>query len=748
MFNPMIIKSENDFVPEKNQYLLEIHIYFENFRLHPPQIHENNGATKLMFPHEAKLRNFTYASAMTVDFQIQYIVRNTEQMDTPTIIHKTLPKINIGKLPIMLKSAICVLSQHHHIPPQLLGECPMDSGGYFIVKGSEKTVLGQERAAENRIYVFDGKNTKKWSWYAEIKSVPDNKCISPKHIEMTIRSKPNCFGNPLFISIPRIKLHVELFAVFRALGVITDKAICEYIVLQIPQGKEEKETELILKFLQASVLDGNKYMKQEDALKHITSLTNYTSMMVDREAGLLKKRQFAVEILNNDLFPHCKTMPQKLYFLGWMAYQLIITSFGWRAPDDRDLYTNKRIELTGTLLNNLFRNYFNKMIKEMQKLILREMNHGSWRSSEDFGNIINMTNVYKIIRYSTVENGIMKALSTGDFSIKQANTTKVGVAQVLSRLTYMSSISHLRRINTPLEKSGELVAPRKLHNSTWGELCVVETPEGQSIGVVKNIAFMTHVTIPVNSSSLYECIEPYILAIDDLGYNHSQVLYKQIKVFINGAWVGVAKDPVELYHDLKYKKCCGIINIYTSVIFDYKNGEIRVCNDGGRLTRPVLRVRNGKALITLDIIKRLEKKELVWNDLLTGCHLDESVIEYIDAEEQQYATIAMQSKNSMTQQRDMLVPENNHLATHCEIHPSSVFGILGSCIPFPDNNQAPRNTYQCAMAKQAMGVYAINYNQRMDKTGYVMTYPSRPLVDTRLMNFLHLNKEKLCEILL
>jgi DNA-directed RNA polymerase II subunit RPB2 len=254
MFNPVNIRSENDFVAECGQYFLEISVSFANFKLYPPQIHENNGATKLMYPQEAKLRNFTYSSTMTVDIQIQYTVRNTDAMDVPKIITRVLPKINIGKMPIMLKSSICVLNQNRHIEPVHTGECAMDCGGYFIVKGSEKTVLGQERAAENRVYVFDGKNTTKWTWYAEIKSIPDHKCISPKQIEMMIASKNNGFGHGIYINIPRIKQPIELFALFRALGVQTDKEICEYILLDL---EDDKYTEL-LNCLQASIMDAGK----------------------------------------------------------------------------------------------------------------------------------------------------------------------------------------------------------------------------------------------------------------------------------------------------------------------------------------------------------------------------------------------------------------------------------------------------------------------------------------------------------
>lgn len=728
MFNTVTIHSENDFVPEYGQYFLDVNLSFENFKLYPPQIHENNGATKIMLPQEAKLRNFTYASTMTIDLHIQYTVRNTETMDAPKIIKKVLPKINIGKMPIMVKSSICVLSQNKHVNSKFTGECPMDCGGYFVVKGSEKTVLGQERAAENRVYCFDGRNTTKWNWFAEIKSVPDFKCISPKQIEMMIAGKNNGFGNGIYVTIPRIKQPVELFVLFRALGVISDKEICKRILLDIEDYKYQQ----LLDSLQASIIDANKYLTQEDAIKHITGMVAYTPINMDRETGIRKKREFALDVLSNDLFPHCKTVTQKIYLIGYMCKKLILTSMRMLPPDDRDSYLNKRIELTGTLLNNLFRNYFNKLVKEMQKQIIREINTGSWRSTEDYENIINMTNIYKIMKSTTIENGITRALSTGDFSIKQANSSKVGVAQVLNRLTYLASLSHLRRINTPLEKSGELISPRKLHNTTFGFLCPAETPEGQSIGIVKNISYLSHITIPTNSSSLYEYVQPFIKRLEDTS---PEDMNGKAKVFVNGAWIGITEQPLDLYNEMKEKKYKGIINIYTSIVFDYKLYEIRICNDGGRLTRPLLRIKDNNVIITSEIISKLVSKEISWNDLLTNCKIDESVIEYIDPEEQNHSMIAMKAKNSFLQNPTLKI---NY--THCEIHPSTIFGVLASCIPFPEHNQAPRNTYQCAMSKQAIGVYATNYDQRMDKTSYILSYPSRPLVDTRIMNFIQLNK--------
>uniref|UniRef100_A0A6C0H5M3 DNA-directed RNA polymerase n=1 Tax=viral metagenome TaxID=1070528 RepID=A0A6C0H5M3_9ZZZZ len=705
MFNPIKIEGLDDDVLKNN---LEINLIFNNLKLYRPEVYDKNGIKKLMFPNESRLRNMTYTSQMKLDLTVIYKLKKTNE-----IVEKKFNDINIGKIPIMLKSNLDLLKQYNYLLNDDLNECKYDPGGYFIINGSEKIILDQERVAENKIYCFTtNKNNTKNMFVAEINSIPDNISISPKKILIMISNKTNEYGYPIHIQLPKIKQPIPVFILFKALGILKDKEICKIILLSL-------DNKILLNSLQASVMESSEVNSEIDAINYIMSFVSFNTDSLNET----KKEKYINDVLNTELFPHCKTKNQKIYLLGYAINKLINCSLNYIEQDDRDSYINKRIDLTGTLLNNLFRNYFNKFVKDIEKSLLKEIK--SLTMNNDIFNLINEGNIPKIFKSTTIENGLKKPLSTGDFSIKNINNNKVGVAQVLNRLSYMSMISHIRKISTPSDKSGKLIPPRKLHGTSWGFIGCYDTPEGHQVGIVKNLSIMTHITIYSNSEVLYDYVNDYIESLDKSINNPNHV-----KVIINGTWIGIVSDKIDAYKfycELKEKKIKGIINVYTSIIFDYKKLEIRLCSDAGRLTRPLLIVKNQKLLLTSEIIYKISKGECNWNSLYM---CENAVIEYLDPEEQSYNYIAMFHHDL----------KNDKNYTHCEIHPSTIFSILASCIPFPEHNQSPRNTYQCAMTKQAIGIYMSNYLYRMDKTSHVLIYQTRPLIETRMLKILKMNE--------
>jgi DNA-directed RNA polymerase II subunit RPB2 len=707
---PIVVWHEQDETTKKYKY--EFRLTFENITYTKPRIQEATGRIKPMFPQDARTRNFTYAAQMFSD--IRFTARSYKGPTYATFDEevKVFEGVSLGKIPVMLGSSLCIMSDYP-MSKEEIGECPYDPFGYFLIHGSERTILSQEKVADNQIMVFFNKKTaSKYTYSAEMKSLHESFTTPPKKLEVRISAKFNGYGYPLTMCVPRFREDIPLCVMFRAFGVEKDEDIADIIC---PDGDERQMSALSASFHECADI---KVFTRDDAIEYLTHHLQYGTTQDDKKAyvrSLLETEYLPHVRFGGDTSPIAVLEARKIILTGWIVRKLMLTSAGKLKIDDRDAYPNKRVVSTGALLTHLFRQLFQKVCKDIRSKFVHEVNNDTWKKRETPRplEVLNVNNLYKILKVSTIEGKLKQALATGNFTVQGLGTstvstaTKMGVSQVLNRLSYSATLSHVRRIQTPVEKSGKLLAPRKLHGTSWGYVCPVETPEGHSVGIVKSMSMLTSVTQHSPAAVVLT-----FLKNQPVEWIRDIRKYEGTMVILNGVILGYTTIPELLHAELRKAKRSFKIHPHTGISWNIHQNILNVETDGGRFVRPLFRVEDGKMLSP-------PERSDEWNDWVRTC------VEYIDPAETEVIRVSM-FHHEITKSH-----------THCEIHPTLILGHMASSIPFSDHNQSPRNTYQSAMGKQSMGIFARNYAKRLDKNGYILCSPMRPFVETRMMNVLN-----------
>ena len=662
---------------------LDVIIELGKIRIGRPVVYEANGSQTESIPMMARLRNMTYSAPIYLEFTIVEEGMEIEEVEE-----------EIGNMPVMVKSMLCNLHRHYLTGEgssdddyknalKIKGEDPQDPGGYFIVNGTERVLVCLEDLAPNRVMVESEQRYQRQTELAKVFSQREG------FRALTVVEKKK--DGILQVSIPVASGQVPLAVLMMALGMESADDIMQAIT------NDPEMQNLILANIEEIHSTEGIYTTQE-ALEYMER-----RFAAGQSKEYRKKR--INYILDNTLLPHLSTTYEarlkKAVFLGRMAREVLELNRGQRKPDDKDHYANKRLKLAGNLMEELFRSGLQALLNDMKY----QMERSYSKRKEN--------RIHHAVRRDVLTNKIMHAMATGNWTGGRA-----GVSQLLDRTCNMATLSHLRRVISPLTRSQPHFEARDLHPTQFGRLCPNETPEGQNCGLVKNLALMVDVSENLPDAQIREILDE--LDIHPIEEGEAQLG----KVYFNGDLIGTHEAPVDLVTEIRQRRRKNMISNVVNVRYDDSLNDVIINSDPGRIRRPLLVVgRNNRLSIKERDIDSIQQGKSEWEDLLK-----KGLVEYIDAEEEENCLIALNED-------DLVRNKKTHKYSHMEVDPLTILGVATSNVPFPEHNSSPRCTMGAGMSKQSLGLGQANYRIRPDTRGHLLHYAQRPMLQTEAMKY-------------
>lgn len=681
---PRTIRDNNPFIMKKTEggRDIEVRVFVggtssDKVFFTKPTISIDGGEFEPLVPSICRNMGSVYDLEIRADVTVE-----TEDRVSGKTTSSEFAGVVIARVPNMLKSRTCFLHGRGDDELVELGEDPDDVGGYFVVDGKEKVIISQEDVSPNNV-ILRPKND---GMQAFFRSARMETVLKPIEFEIYTKSPKH---TAIFANVRAISRELPLAVLFRLLGYESDRDIALAVVGDRLDGAAPRER-MILGVLRESLAENHGVWSRAEAIEYVRPHTPYKTV------------DHVLFIVQRHVFPGSGTATtMKGLELGRLTRRLIEGVLGLADLVDRESFMIKQVQLSGELLAEVFSDAYGMFKKAFRDDLDRAFYFGPWNQSGRIDLIVNQSNIGKLMRATIITDTMYKSMK-GNWG-GRFNPDESGIVQDLNRLSFIGTLSHTRRVNNPMSRDIKLLAPHRLHGTHWGSMCPIDTPDGASVGLVKNLAIMCRVTAD-------ESPEPVLRLLESLGTARadSRALAKgaaatMTKVLVNGVWAFSSDSPAKLLADARSARSAGEIGPLVSVSYDIHTDEARFYTTAGRCARPLFVAG-----------KDPRKLPKTWDAMLA-----EGFIEYIDVRESDNILVAM----------SIAAIEERH--THAELHPSTIFSVYSVTAPLLSHNPASRNTLASAQGKQSAGLFNSAFRLRADAMAFGLDYPERPLVSTR-----------------